>query len=439
MMFHRSIRKISAAVAAATALTLPAGAFAWTPPPFPHLGGIETGGQANYDSTSYQAALAKLSIMVLKYWPGLKPGGESMNTIIKQIKARNPNALVFFYTNSDEGYLSSKTSLAPLYNKVNSMHWWLKNGTSLVPSFYGDGGYTINNTPYTPKDSSGNDSIDWIAKWYVSNYYTPNPALDGLFIDNVFAKPRVTGDWQDDGVALLPTSTTAAASVQAGYERWFTLMHTLMPGKAQIGNAGSWATPGATPPSGYVNMANGAVLEALIGKTYSTEQWAGWSAMMKEYNTVMSVTSAPKLVIFSQWGSPTDYRSFRYGFTSCLMNNGYYSFTNNSIGYYGVVWFDEYNAKLGSAVTSTPTTAWQNGVWRRDFTNGIALVNPKGNGPRTVSLGGTFIKLKGSQAPTVNTGQAVTSVTLQDRDGIILMRKTPLVQPATPTVTVGTG
>ena len=116
------------------------------------------------------------------------------------------------------------------------------------------------------------------------------------------------------------------------------------------------------------------------------------------------------------------------------MNNGYYSFTNPSNGYTGVVWFDEYNANLGQPVsTSLPTAAWQNGVWRRDFTNGIALVNPKGNGAQTVQLGGTFVKINGTQDPSVNSGQTVTSVTLQDRDGIILLRQTPLQQPKAPT------
>jgi hypothetical protein len=40
----------------------------------------------------------------------------------------------------------------------------------------------------------------------------------------------------------------------------------------------------------------------------------------------------------------------------------------------------------------------------------------------TVSLGGTFTKLNGTQAPQVNNGSRVTSVTLQDRDGMILKR-----------------
>ena len=422
---------------AAAALMLSGGAFAYSPP-FPRLAGIETGGLANYNSLDYQSALEKLQVMILKYWPGLKPGGESMESIISTIESRDPQALVFLYANSDEGYLSSSTAMAPLYQKVNAMRWWLKDGSSLVPSFYDNGGYTINNTPNTVKDADGDDSIDFITKWYVENFYRPNPDIAGFFMDNVFSKPRVNGDWDGGSLVLSDTSSQAAAALQAGYERWFHLTDSLMPGKYELANAGSWAVDGATVPPGYVDLANGAVLEALIGKTYSTEAWAGWPAMMREYDTVMQVTSAPKLVIFNQWGNPTDYQAFRYGFASCLMNDGYYSFTSYSAGYYGVVHFDEYNAKLGAPVGAPPTHAWQNGVWRRDFTNGIALVNPKGNGPRTVTLGGTFVKLKGSQDPAVNNGQRVTQVTLQNRDGLILMRLAPLSQPTSPAeITVG--
>ena len=438
-MFHRPIRRFYAVIAAAASLTLSATAFAYTAPPFPRVGGIETGGLANYNSLTYQAQLARLSMMILKYWPGLAPGGESMYSIIKAIKAKNPNALVFFYAATDAQTRSGTDTMSPLRNKINAMNWWLHNGTSLVPSFYGNTEYTINNTPYTRKDASGYDSIDWITRWFVSSYYTPNPDVDGIFMDNVFSKPRVAGDWYNNGVVLQPSDSRAAAALQAGYERWFGLTHQLMSGKYQLGNLGSWATPPATVPAGYQGMVNGGVLEGLIGKTYSTETWAGWGAMMKEYNTIMQAVSAPKLLIFNQWGSPTDYKSFRYGLASCLMNDGYYSFTNTSVGYYGVVWFDEYNAKLGAAVSSPRTAAWQNGVWRRDFVNGIALVNPKGNGPRTVSLGGTFVKIKGTQAPSVNSGQTVTTVTLQDRDGIILLRQTPLSQPSSPTGVTATG
>jgi hypothetical protein len=73
---------------------------------------------------------------------------------------------------------------------------------------------------------------------------------------------------------------------------------------------------------------------------------------------------------------------------------------------------------LGNAISSPQTAAWQHGVYRRDFDNGIALVNPKGNGAQTVQHETSYKRLLGSQAPGVNNGQTVTSVTLQDRDGI---------------------
>jgi hypothetical protein len=56
-----------------------------------------------------------------------------------------------------------------------------------------------------------------------------------------------------------------------------------------------------------------------------------------------------------------------------------------------------------------------------------------GNGPRTVTLETSYKRISGSQAPTVNNGQTMTTVTLQDRDGIILLRLHPTGVPKAPT------
>jgi hypothetical protein len=63
----------------------------------------------------------------------------------------------------------------------------------------------------------------------------------------------------------------------------------------------------------------------------------------------------------------------------------------------------------------------------------VVLWNPKGNGVRTVNVGGlvspagrTGLKhIAGKQDPAVNNGRVVTSVTLQDRDGVILLWTSP--------------
>jgi hypothetical protein len=434
-MIRNTLGKWLAGLGAAAGLAVCAVAQAFTPPPFPRLGGVEYSSPFDYNNPAYISALAKQSISILSDWPGFAPGGESMDSVVKAIKAINPNALVFLYIQEDnQNPYGAPDSVSELRNKLNAMKWWLYPNTSFaspVPSINSTVWYTINNTPYTPKDSNGDDSVDWMTKWYVTNIYDPNPDIDGLFMDNVFVRPNVAGDWYRNGTVLQPSDPRAQAAIQAGYERYFALARQLMPGKYQLGNVATWGQNGPIP-AGYQGMVDGGLLEGLIGKSWSIESWAGWQAMENQYYAVMSAVNSPKLVIFHQDGSPTDYQSFRYGLTSCLMNDGYYAFTDSSAGYTGVVRFDEYNANLGEPTEAPPTAAWQKGVWRRDFTNGIALVNPKGNGAQTVQLGGTFVKIKGTQDPAVNSGQTVTSVTLQDRDGIILLRQAPLEQPKAP-------
>jgi hypothetical protein len=60
-------------------------------------------------------------------------------------------------------------------------------------------------------------------------------------------------------------------------------------------------------------------------------------------------------------------------------------------------------------------------VFRRDFDNGIALANATAKA-RTIQVGSGFRRIDGIQDRTVNNGQAVTSVTLQPYDGILLVR-----------------
>ena len=91
----------------------------------------------------------------------------------------------------------------------------------------------------------------------------------------------------------------------------------------------------------------------------------------------------------------------RYGITAALMNNGYY-FADG--GVYDEEtegnrrWFDEYdNAGAGVGYLGLPSPArrairrplaWSNGVWMRQFKNGVVLWNPKGNGAKTVNVSG---------------------------------------------------
>jgi hypothetical protein len=433
------IRKVFVALGACAA-TVSGAAYAFTPPPFPRLAGINSGAPQNYGDPTYEANLGKLSFIIISMWPGFKPSGMTMDAAVRAIKSHNPNELVFIYVNENE-HQDVGGAFASYEAKLNSMNWWLYpkgcSGGTPVQSAYGAGYNAINNSTYTRKDANGDDAVDWMTKFFVQNYYDAAPSSDGFFMDNVFYQPLVDGDWTCSGQTESHTSATAGTVLRQGYQRYFQLARQLIPGKYEIGNIGNWADPASTPPE-YQGMADGGVLEAYIGANYSYETWAGWSAMMSRYHKIMGMVNAPKLVLFDTHGSVTDYQTMRYALTSTLMDDAYFCFTDMAHEYSSVPWFDEYNANLGAAVTPPQTGAWQKGVYRRDFANGIALVNPKGNGTQTVTLETGFLKLKGAQAPSVNSGSAVTQVTLNERDGIVLLRKLPAHQPKPPTNFSGT-
>jgi hypothetical protein len=432
------MRHVTSLFAATAALLLAIPALAAEKPQFPRLAGVNNGGPHNYDDSAYQAKLAKLNFSVLGYWVGWeKSYGMTMEQVVRNIKSINPNSQVFLYENSMEVAEGNESS-APVFDKVEQMKWWaFPRGTSgeAMLSPYGlrasKPNYQVNTTLFTPRDSAGYQQWEWHARWVVQQFYKPNPSIDGFFEDNVFWKPRVDADWNRDGVTDSQDSPQAGKWLREGYRKRFDLLHNLMPGKLMIGNIADWGRSNAVLTE-YDQMLNGGVIEGMLGPSYSPETWASWAEMMRWYRKTMAVIAEPKLVAFHQSGSPTDYKALRYGLASCLLDNGYFAFTDSSKGYAGVVWFDEYDSKLGQAVMPPVTTAWQKGVYRRDFENGIALVNPKGNGPVEVILEGDFRRLTGNQAPGVNNGQITRKVLLQDRDGIILKRVKPVAAPTAP-------
>jgi Hypothetical glycosyl hydrolase family 15 len=430
--------QIRSLVVGCATLLLAAAALAADKPPFPRLAGVNIGGPHNYDDPAYQAKLAKLDFAIIGYWPGWdKSRDMTMEQVVRNIKALNPDAQIFLYENSS-AVDDNNLSYAPVKNKIEQMKWWAYlSGTSgaRIQTEYGElvsaPIHHANTTLFTPRDGSGYQYWEWHARWVVQNFAKPNPSIAGFFEDVVFWKPRLDADWNRDGVTDPKDSPNAGKWLRDGFRERFELLHTLMPGKYILGNIADWGAKDAVLTE-FDHSLNGGVIEGIVGTRYGVEKWGGWSEMMRWYRKSMAAVAEPKLVAFNQHGDKTDYQSLRYGLASCLLDNGYFSFTDSVQKYTGLVWFDEYDANLGQASQAPVTAAWQNGVYRRNFENGIVLVNPKGNGPREVTLEEDFKRISGKQAPTVNNGQLTRKVQLNDRDGIILLRLKPSPLPSAP-------
>lgn len=95
-------------------------------------------------------------------------------------------------------------------------------------------------------------------------------------------------------------------------------------------------------------------------------------------------------------------------------------------------WFDEYDVNIGQPLGNAYQLS--NGVWTREFTNGLVLMNSTGS-PKTVyatDLGSTtYYRFRGGQQPNFNDGSKFTSVILESwmyrgmwpiGDGMILVK-----------------
>ncbi len=401
--------------------------------PFPRLGGYLISNPQNYWDDAYQKDIAKLNVAIIADYPGW---GASHNytpqKAVQAIKAKNPQTKVFLYVLGESLRYPVLSNWLDFGAKVDKQKWWLYDGGNKVLSDFGKDTYILNITTYAKPDANGLKFSQWFAQYMADTIGNTAPAADGIFTDNVFWKPRRDGDWSGDGKKDSQNDVTIQKAYRAGYAQYVDALRARMPGKMQLANVADWGQAGATLTE-YQNKWEGGVLEGIIGKNYSVENSGGWAAMMAMYRKTMAALAAPKIGMFNMGGNPTDYRGLRYGLTSCLMDDGYFTYNDLAKSYNGVVWFDEFDAKLGNATSKPPTSAWSSGVYRRDFENGIALVNPKGNGAKDVTLEEDFIAIKGTQDPAVNTGKTVRKVHLEDRDGIILMRTKPVTRrPAAP-------
>ena len=121
-----------------------------------------------------------------------------------------------------------------------------------------------------------------------------------------------------------------------------------------------------------------------------------------------------------------DCRQARFALASTLMGDGFFSYDYGEEEHGQIWWCDEQDANLGNPLgpsinQSAGNSVAMSGVWRRDFENGIALLNSTDR-PQTVSFEAEMERLRGTQDPTVNSGQIAKSVTLAPQDGIILLK-----------------
>ena len=348
---------------------------------------------------------------------------------VRAIKKINPDIKIFAYISSadirpdasyalDDGILRKQIG-----QRIEASDWILKNAKGNDVKWWSDY-YILNVTNEAPK-YKGQRWQDYLPK-VVSKRLKENPKIwDGIIYDNLWDDVSFLGKVDLDGDGKNESTAEANKEWRQGVKKIISKTRKYMGDDFLIlGNGGSF----------YANKTDGNLLES-----FPTTSYGNWDESLWNYFYIADNTLYPLVNTHNndKQRSKVSYRKFRYGLTSTLLEKGYYSYDKGPWSHTEKWWFDEYDVSLGQPLgeaynilnTDHPTTI-QEGVWRRDFKDGLVFVNSTDT-TRKVTLETGFEKIKGDQDPDVNTGKVVGSISIPAHDGIILLGRLAQIKDVT--------
>ncbi len=340
--------------------------------------------------------------------------------VITKLRQKNPQIKILVYIliqeiNIDPQIVNASTFYQKIYNQVNQNNWWLKDASGQNLSWWPNT-WIINVAASAPK-SNGQNWTNYLPQLVYQNFLNNND-WDGVFFDNAWDSLNWLNKSIDiDGNGSADSNSYVDSQWQAGINSILDKVHALAPNKLIIINAKNDV---------YNNEINGRLHE-----TFPLPDGNIWAGGIKNYLNAAFGYQPQYFIIntnTSSTGNQNDYKSFRYGLTSTLLGDGYYSFDSGAQSHSELWWYDEYNFYLGRALPDLKNLLGSNsqeiqaGVWQRDFQNALVLVNST-NSEQKITLNEEFEKIKGTQDTVTNNGAVVRSITLKPYDGIILLRR----------------
>jgi hypothetical protein len=422
---------------------------------YPRLGGIQIGTTPynGYGDPAYRKAMARLDLVLLG------GSGKIMNDHARAIKDLNPDILLAKYTNvtavldKENDYntpLIRKLSSEQGPNNTNASDWWLRDFEGERVTGATKGNVRTNITEWVKPDSQGRRWPEFKAE-HDYNQWFKDTVWDIWYSDVSNWRPKFQnrGFIGDFSGGKIEDQAEVEAGWRRGHRSWWRAIRRLRPGIMIMANH-NWylyqdKNNGVWDIKEYDKQVEGGLLERIMGWDNSFEANKGWHRLYDAYRWSDEYLRGTPVLFFNVIGKVDDYQFFRYAFATCLMGNGFFDYSPEKFHYGTVEWFDEFDRDgkdttswmgLPAAGSAWPDTAWQKGVYRRDFENAVVLVNPRGNGVKTVDVEEGLRRLSGRQDPAVNNGKVAGRIQLADGDGIVLVREDYLLRPDTPGIEV---
>jgi hypothetical protein len=199
------------------------------------------------------------------------------------------------------------------------------------------------------------------------------------------------------------TNPDFETDVTSGWNFTVTPLGTLSrdTGTAAVGSASARVTvSGVSSVAWAVAFNTNGELPIVAYQPYSATFWAKASAPR-------AITVAAGLFSETRIPITTDWHQYQVSFVAQSSGSAELQFFLAEV--VGDVWIDD--AHFQSGVSN---------VYRRDFQNGVVLVNPS-NQVMTVPLARDYRKILGSRDPATNDGSTVTQVTVNPSDALFLI------------------
>ncbi len=349
---------------------------------------------------------------------------ENSPQAIKQIRNYNPDIKILAYITSQEiidysqqRFQANASLRAKLYNQIDES-WWLRDYQGNKVSFW-QGTKMLNMTSGAGTSFRGEKWNEFLPR-FVNQEILSTGLWDGVFYDNTWGDISWHNNANIDvnNNKIRTSNTYMDRAWNEGTKEMLRISRNLNPEAIIMGNGKVFFE--------YQNYLNGMMLEDFPS---DWENGGTWSGSMQTYMRLQDYNKNPQtpvILAFKDENKP--YQKMRYSLASTLMENGYFGY-NKSIYKQGELWFyDEYEFSLGQPKSQannllSSSSHMQAGLWRRDFEEGVAILNSSQEKKSYFFEKEEFEKLKGDQAPDINDGTIVNYVNLNPKDAVILKKR----------------
>ncbi|MDO8505283.1 MAG: putative glycoside hydrolase [bacterium] len=170
----------------------------------------------------------------------------------------------------------------------------------------------------------------------------------------------------------------------------------------------------------YAPQVHGVLLESFPRK--------GWARHIEELKRVRQGAKNPAVAILNgntfNTGKQEDFKAMRFGFTTALLYDSFFSFDFGDQDH-GQTWlYDEYGVFLGEPLGLPKLQSLA--LYRRDFEQGIVFVNT-GDTSAQLRLPVEVEKIRGVQDPFLNNAAVTRDLTVAGKDGLIVLRPLKII------------